>query len=195
MSLPTVAIVLSGNALNLHVPSGTTVKCPLLVDGHLPSLTMTTRDPTLAGTAVGGQQPTLTANALARERIGTHAKRLGVGRRTFLETLCAAATTLGTLNEAFAAQGNTGGSFRLPKEATYESAAARSALAGDEFIFDVQTHMVDPAGKWRTNAGKYWEQILAYFPQGACGDRDPIDCFSAEKFIKHVFMDSDTDLA
>src|SRR5271169_6051506 len=60
MSLPTVAIVLSGNALNLHVPSGTTVKCPLLVDGHLPSLTMTTRDPTLAGTAVGGQQPTLT---------------------------------------------------------------------------------------------------------------------------------------
>ena len=135
------------------------------------------------------------ANALARERIGTHAKRLGVGRRAFLETLCAAATTLGTLNEAFAARGNTGGSFRLPKEATYESAAARSALAGDEFIFDVQTHMVDPAGKWRTNAGKYWEQILAYFPQGACGDRDPIDCFSAEKFIKHVFMDSDTDLA
>ena len=115
------------------------------------------------------------ANALARERIGTHAKRLGVGRRAFLETLCAAATTLGTLNEAFAARGNTGGSFRLPKEATYESAAARSALAGDEFIFDVQTHMVDPAGKWRTNAGKYWEQILAYFPQGACGDRDPID--------------------
>jgi hypothetical protein len=135
------------------------------------------------------------ANALARERIGTHAKRLGVGRRALLETLCGAATTLGTLNEAFAARGNTGGSFRLPKEATYESAAARSALAGDEFIFDVQTHMVDPAGKWRTNAGKYWEQILAYFPQGACGDRDPIDCFSAEKFIKHVFMDSDTDLA
>ena len=37
------------------------------------------------------------ANALARERIGTHAKCLGVGRRAFLETLCAAATTLGTL--------------------------------------------------------------------------------------------------
>jgi uncharacterized protein len=135
------------------------------------------------------------ANALAREQIGTHARRLGVGRRAFLQSLCAAAATLGMLNEAFAAQGNTGGSFRLPKEAAYESAAARSPLAGDEFIFDVQTHMVDPAGKWRTNAGKYWEQILAHFPQGACGDHDPVDCFSAEQFIKHVFMDSDTDLA
>jgi hypothetical protein len=105
------------------------------------------------------------ANALARERIGTHAKRLGVSRRAFLQSLCAAATTFGALNEAFAAQGNTGGSFRLPKEAAYETAAARSALAGDEFIFDVQTHMVDPAGKWRTNAGKYWEQILTHFPR------------------------------
>ena len=40
-----------------------------------------------------------------------------------------------------------------------------------------------------------WEQILSHFPQGACGDHDPVDCFSAEQFIKHVFMDSDTDLA
>jgi uncharacterized protein len=135
------------------------------------------------------------ANALASERIGDHAKRVGVDRRAFLQSLCGAATTLWTLNEAFAARGTTGGRFRLPKEALFDSAAARSALAGGEFIFDVQTHMVDPAGKWRTNAGKYWEQILARFPQGACGDRDPVDCFSAEQFIKHIFMDSDTDLA
>ena len=135
------------------------------------------------------------ANALACERIGEHARRVGVGRRAFLQSLCGAATTLWTLNEALAGQGNTGGSFRLPKEAAYETAAAESALAGNEFIFDVQTHMVDPAGKWRANAGKYWEQILAHFPQGTCGARDPVDCFSAEQFIKHVFMDSDTDLA
>jgi hypothetical protein len=51
--------------------------------------------------------------------------------------------------------------------------------------------MVDPAGAWRRSAGKYWEQILANFPQAKCGGDDPIDCFSAEKFIKHVFMDSD----
>jgi len=70
-----------------------------------------------------------------------------------------------------------------------------NALKGDEFIFDVQTHMVDPAGAWRSSAGKYWERILANFPQGSCGDEDPVNCFSADKFIKHVFMDSDTELA
>ena len=97
-----------------------------------------------------------------------------------------------TLDEAFAAQGNTGGVFRLPKEAAFETAAAERRLAGDEFIFDVQTHMVDPTGGWRENAGRYWEHVLASFPQGSCGERDPVDCFSAERFIKHVFLDSDT---
>ena len=70
-----------------------------------------------------------------------------------------------------------------------------SALAGDEFIFDVQTHMVDPTGGWRENAGRYWEDVLASFPHGSCGERDPVDCFAAERFIKHVFLDSDTELA
>jgi hypothetical protein len=135
------------------------------------------------------------AKALARHRITGNAKRLGVPRRAFLQSLCGAATTLLTFNQAFAARGNLGGAFALPKEATLETAAAAAALAGDEFIFDVQTHMVDPAGKWRSNAGEYWERILASMPQGSCGDRDPVDCFSADQFIKHVFLDSDTDLA
>ena len=135
------------------------------------------------------------ANSEAELRIGEHAGRLGLGRRAFLQSLCGAATTLLTLNEAFAALGNTGGFFRLPKESAFETAAAAEALAGDEYIFDVQTHMVDPAGAWRSSGGRYWEQILANFPQGSCGSDDPVDCFSAEQFIKHVFMDSDTELA
>ena len=135
------------------------------------------------------------ANALALGRIGEHARRVGVARRSFLQSLCGAATTLLTLGEAFAAQGNTGGSFRLPKEAAFETAAAEATLAGDEFVFDVQTHLVDPTGAWRENAGRYWEDVLASFPHGSCGERDPVDCFAAERFIKHVFLDSDTDLA
>src|SRR5262245_58315134 len=130
------------------------------------------------------------ANREAELTITEHAKRVGLGRRAFLQSLCGAATTLLTLNKAFAALGNTGGIFRLPKESTFEPAAAADALAGNEFIFDVQTHMVDPAGAWRSNGGRYWEQILANFPQGSCGDDDPVDCFSSEQFIKHVFMDS-----
>jgi predicted TIM-barrel fold metal-dependent hydrolase len=135
------------------------------------------------------------ANSEAELRIGEHAKRVGLGRRTFLQSLCGAATTFLTLNNAFAAIGNTGGLFRLPKESAFEPAAAAEALAGDEFIFDVQTHMVDPTGAWRSSAGRYWERIFANDPQGSCGSDDPVDCFSAERYIKHVFMDSDTDLA
>src|SRR6185437_10075637 len=41
------------------------------------------------------------------------------------------ATTLLTLNEAFAALGNIGGLFRLPKDSAFETAAAAEALAGD----------------------------------------------------------------
>ena len=35
---------------------------------------------------------------------------------------------------------------------------------------------------WRANAGRYWEEILAAFPHGSCGERDPVDCFAAERF-------------
>ncbi len=121
-------------------------------------------------------EPVARANAEAERRIGAHARRVGLERRAFLQSLCGAATTLLTLNEAFAALGNTGGHFRVPEEGAFETAAAAEAIAGDEFIFD-----------------QYWERILASFPQGSCGADDPVACFSAEQFIKHVFIDSDTD--
>ena len=45
------------------------------------------------------------ANSEAERRIGEHAKRVGLGRRAFLQSLCGAATTLLTLKDAFAAHG------------------------------------------------------------------------------------------
>jgi hypothetical protein len=89
--------------------------------------------------------------------MGEHAKRVGLGRRLFLQSFCGVATTLLTVGEAFATIGNTGGLFRVSKEGAFEIAAAAEALAGEEFIVDVRTHMVDPAGAWRGSAGKYWE--------------------------------------
>ncbi len=135
------------------------------------------------------------ANRLAAQRIADAARRTDIPRRRFLAGLCGAATTLLTLNEAFAAHGFNGGRFRVRKEGTFDLAAAEDTLAGNEFIFDVQTHMVNPAGKWRANHGKYWEQILPRFPQGSCGNADPVDCFSADYYLEHIFVDSDTDLA
>jgi uncharacterized protein len=51
-------------------------------------------------------------------------------------------------------------------------------------------------GAWRRRPGaRDWEGALASFPQGACGESDPVACFSADRFIKDVFVDSDTQIA
>ena len=136
------------------------------------------------------------AKRLAAETIAENARRVGVPRRRFLAGLCGAATTLLTLDAACAARGNIGGRFALPKEAAFEPAAAAETLAGREFIFDVQTHLVNPLGGWRQRRNaRVWEQALASFPQGSCGEADRVACFSAERFIKEVFVDSDTHMA
>jgi predicted TIM-barrel fold metal-dependent hydrolase len=136
------------------------------------------------------------ARRLATERVAVNARRTGASRRAFLTGLCGAATTLLAYQEAFAATAQSGGAFVLPAEAAFEPAAAAATLAGKEFIFDVQTHMVDVNGAWRQRReGKGWERALAGFPQGACGEADPVACFSADRFLKEVFVDSDTQIA
>jgi hypothetical protein len=136
------------------------------------------------------------ARRLASERIAHNARRTGASRRAFMMSLCGAATALLAFDEVFAATGRSDGAFLLPKEAALEPAAAEATLAGREFVFDVQTHMVDVAGAWRRRPeGRQWERALAGFPQGSCGEADPVACFSAERFVKEVFVDSDTRIA
>lgn len=52
---------------------------------------------------------------------------------------------------------------------------------------------MNPKGKWR-RWDNQWPYILRFFPQSSCGG-DAVDCFSAEHFIREVFLDSDTDMA
>ena len=132
------------------------------------------------------------AKEAAGRAIAENARRTGRSRREFLASLSGAATTLLAFNAAHAALGRAGGAFTLDKDAALDEAAAAQTLAGDEFIFDVHLHMVNPAGAWRGNRGKYWEQQLARFPFGRCGEADPVDCFSADHFIEEVFLKSDT---
>jgi predicted TIM-barrel fold metal-dependent hydrolase len=134
------------------------------------------------------------AKKLAAERIVAHARRTGQGRRAFLTGLCGAATTLLTFNEAFAWRSHRGGFFELPREAAFEPAAAVAAVGGREFIFDIQTHMVEADGAWRRERPQAMSW-LAQTPQGRCGETDPVRCFDAPHFIKEVFLDSDTDMA
>jgi len=130
------------------------------------------------------------ANARARDDVDRAARRLGWPRRRYLVSLLGAAASLQAIDSAFAAAGQRGGRYRIPREAAYEVAAAEQTLGGDEFIFDVQLHHVDPHGAWRRRGA--WERALRGFPNSACGKADAIECFSSDQLLKDVFFDSDT---
>ena len=110
------------------------------------------------------------AKALAQAWAGENAKRRGLRRRAFLTSACGAASTLLAFNAANAAAGRRGGFFELDQSAALDPEAAAEALEGREFVFDVQGHFVGEHGLGRTGLG------------------------GADKFIKDIFLDSDTDM-
>ncbi len=110
------------------------------------------------------------ANRLAQRRASENAKRLGQSRRSFLVSTCGAASTLLAFNAANAAAGRTGGFFELDQVAALDPDAAEEQLAGREFVFDVQGHFVGEHGLGRSGLG------------------------GSEKFVKDIFLDSDTDM-
>lgn len=142
------------------------------------------------------------ARALAHDRIAANARRIGQSRRSFMATVCGAATTLLALNDAFALRRVGGGRFDLPPEAGVEAEAAQ-AIMGREFIFDIQTHFVQANGTaWRNGpveGAKNFDvigQMVAGLPPKACNaGRGTLQCYDADNYIKDVFLDSDTDLA
>ena len=134
------------------------------------------------------------AKALAHEAASENARRLGLSRRAFLVSAAGAASTLAACN---AANPQAGGRFALPKEAPLDQQAAASAVHGDEFIFDVQTHCVEPSGAWATGeSGRVWRMVLErVFGQASKCSSGSFDCYSAQMLAKEVFLDSDTDVA
>jgi hypothetical protein len=140
------------------------------------------------------------ARQTALDTATANAKRLGLGRRRFLVSACGAATTLLGMNEAYAKPGRTGGYYDVPKLAALEEQVARASVDGDEFIFDVQGHFVNPTGAWikaRPGAGN---SFRAFTSDARCqpfeksGELGHLDCIGPDQFVKDVFMDSDTDL-
>lgn len=133
------------------------------------------------------------ANHAAHAAADTAARRLGIGRRAYLVSACGAAATLGAFNDVFAAAGRHGGRYAIERDAAYDSQLAQANVGGDEFIFDVQLHHVNPDGAWRRNPG--WENALKSLPNAGCGESDAVRCFSRERLLKDVFLDSDTSMA
>jgi hypothetical protein len=72
--------------------------------------------------------------------------------------------------------GNPGGRFRLPAKA----AAGAGGLQGRDFIFDVQTHLVNPVGGCGSApTGASGTAPSPASRKDACGKADPVACFSA----------------
>ena len=138
------------------------------------------------------------ANALASERAGETAKRLGLGRREFLTSATGAASTLLAFNAAHAAAGSTGGYFEVSAEAALEPQLAAAELGKKEWIFDVQGHFVNPTGAWLKDVPAGAKPLQMEKTQcglsGFTGERSYLQCIGPSEFIKDVFMDSDTDI-
>ena len=140
------------------------------------------------------------ANHVAHEAAGDNARRLGLDRRSFLVSACGVASTLLGMNAAYAAAGKRGGFYDLPREAGLDLQAARSAVDGNEFIFDVQGHFVNPTGAWTKRLPSGAKPLSFATSDARCephrgqGQLDYLRCVGPDQFVKDVFMDSDTDL-
>jgi uncharacterized protein len=139
------------------------------------------------------------ANRLALEAATANARRLSISRRDFLVSASGAATTLLAMNAAYAAVGNTGGYFAVSTEAALDGEAARAALGGGEFIFDVQGHFVNPTGAWTRRLPEGARPLGSFSTSGCAaaelpGPLDRLQCFGPDPFIRDVFLDSDTSL-
>jgi predicted TIM-barrel fold metal-dependent hydrolase len=133
------------------------------------------------------------ARAEAEAATAAAARKLNMGRREFLVSACGAAASLAAMNRAFAEGGRRGGSYDIPAEASFELAAAEASVGGDEFIFDVQLHHLNPQGAWRGKS--FWESAHKGMPRAAgCTLDDSVECLSAQQMIQDVFLDSDTDV-
>ncbi|UJR86318.1 amidohydrolase family protein [Sandaracinus amylolyticus] len=132
------------------------------------------------------------AQRLAHELAERGARRLGLSRRAFLESSCGAAAVLVALNQA---SGCGGGHYAVAPEATEDRALADATMQGDELIFDVQTHHVDTDRAWyasdEPNIGGFLERAAGAW----CDEPSWVQCYSRDRYVREVFLRSDTDLA
>jgi predicted TIM-barrel fold metal-dependent hydrolase len=119
----------------------------------------------------------------------TQARRLGMSRRTFLRSVSGAALMLLTLDATARAAraGAIGGRYLLHPDAAGDLDAARAAIGGNEFVFDVQVHYLNYDLAQPGGLG-----IGALFPQQRCGESDSRACFSVEHLLEEMFLKSDT---
>ncbi|HEX9299629.1 MAG TPA: amidohydrolase family protein [Actinomycetota bacterium] len=138
--------------------------------------------------------------ARARAACDENARRTGLSRREFLLSICGAATTLLALDactrEAHRADTSAltstpgGGYGSIPPDATVDPSPATHAIGGEEFVFDVQGHLLEYDLLPILNGQDFWQM----FPQQNCGEQDPKVCYSIDHFMDLMFTRSDTSM-
>jgi predicted TIM-barrel fold metal-dependent hydrolase len=141
-------------------------------------------------------------NALVRSAVDDAARHVGVDRRRFLQGAGAIAASLAAFEAAGCSSSATshgraaatgrGGRFTTP--APQDVAACRQGLGGSEFIFDVHTHHVIPAGPWVDNAPETTSLVLSMLPAD-CTDGQRLDCVDRANYLHDLFLASDTTVA
>ena len=142
------------------------------------------------------------AEAIAHELAEDVARRRGLDRRRFLMSAGGMAVTLAAINLAGCDDDDrrdlphgvdSGGVFETPADADPD--AVCEMLEGDEFIFDVQTHHVDPEGPW-VNESPATAGAFRQFPgDPSCSEADRLDCLSRYHYAHDIFLESDTSIA
>jgi len=128
----------------------------------------------------------------ARDACRENARSLGMSRRDFLFTASASATTLLALQGCLGKAGrSSGGGYNVPAQAGKDGEAAHAALAGEEFVFDVQGHHLEYDLMPSTRGEPFFGSV---FPQVNCGKDDPRACFAREVFLEDFFVHSDTNM-
>jgi predicted TIM-barrel fold metal-dependent hydrolase len=133
----------------------------------------------------------------ARDACDHNARHVAMTRREFLLSICGAATTLLVLDactreaQRSTAPGTSpGGGYEIPTEATSDPEAAHESIGGEEFVFDIQGHLLEYDLNPILNGQDFWQR----FPQQDCGEDDPRVCYSIETFLELMFLRSDTSM-
>jgi predicted TIM-barrel fold metal-dependent hydrolase len=120
------------------------------------------------------------------ERADENARRLGMDRREFLASALGMATTLwciGFVSGCSDSNDIGGAPLCVPPEAMFDEDAGCTAIGGDEFIFDVQTHWFS-----REDTTRFPDSVLQLFgPLFASADENA--------YIREMFLNSDTTLS
>ena len=131
----------------------------------------------------------------ARYASELNARRAGMSRREFLLSACGAATSLLVLNactreEALERGRTPGGGYTVSPEATVDPDVAQEEIGGEEFVFDVQGHLLE----YELNPAAADNTFWTNFPQQDCGEDDPRVCFGISHFLDEMFLKSDTSM-